>query len=692
MQPEAQKTEQVPAQAPKIAPDDSQWLNTFKMAEKRGLLNNLPSADVQAMRAKANEIYQRSQNEYVDFLKNNDTYESEDREIPSQDGFGTEVIKGIKGVPDLVKNISIDPMVAAENALRGYARSLNPAPMFKDGEMVTLESLEALAAFPIVRGTELFARAFLPENERPPLTPLIDMIDQQEYYNQQLSQKTPGVQEAAEIASIVAGGAAMAKAGFKGAKVGMKWAKEGGPKFVRNFIAKQKAKGAERIASGLKSDLNELSVAIRSNGSLTDTIINEPKQVKKFLDNADEYSNQAFADEFLEELDSMENQLGEKVRGFRDSAYDDNKTIIPVPDKIRGAIQEIRQRSTIDGVSVLPSKINKELERWEKIASLGKMTPQEAIILDNLMVDIVEFGDEAKDIGKTVVKEINPQLLNMRAANKNALRNSSPQAKIWVQADDQYSQFITRKQKMGALVDSEKGADRLVSTILNPAKSRDKQNLEEMLGYAASLDPKMRGPQEFISQVKQIKSARALKDIKVQPNRVAQQDVMNFIKKHEDIAQKRMQVGAGVIGTGVGALTGGGGGSVIGGAGGALLAREAFSKVAAGIGNKKALKLIQLDNILDRAQKAKNLSKEARDLASDARKMYKHYGEEGVITALDYVASTPFAIELVQYLQTNPSKNEAQRQPKINIPTRSEPKVDIGIGAIQRRRGNNADY
>lgn len=531
-----------------------------------------------------------------------------------------------------------DPAGAVLSTARGMERAFNPAGLVG----VDLETLEGIANFPIIRGAELAARMFVPEDQRPNLTTFSQVVNDQRRMDKNLRTVHPGIQEGAELGTAVYGLTQLARAALP----------EAG-RLIKKGVSYIKAGQAEKALQNVKQmAIRRLKV---SDGPLLDAIVDRPEQVlAKAKQSGTEIKDVAF--QLQDELQKIGENLGKKVGQFREAAFKDTSTRIPVPDEIPGLIKSLRSRTTFQDESVLPPFIEKQLKAAEKAAEFGVTNPNQAMVWVDALDGIIKYGDSDK-VGSNVIKSANNVLMQLRGSIKSMLRNSNPKASQWAEADDAFSGFLNESAGITSRLQGD-NAESLVSNLFGKNKTIMRDRLERSLDYMNRLDPTANGHgNAFMSRLADLKAGEKVKDVTMEVNRVLQENTNEIVRYWTNLGGEAGGLAIGGPATFSANALGGGGLTAPIGVGGYMAGRLAGKQAGFKIGQMMA----NPERVLNAAIKAKQLSTQARKLAQDMLYLNKNFGPKSSIAFLDLVGPIPVVNELVKYTQSNKGEENARR-------------------------------
>lgn len=585
-----------------------------------------------------------------------------------------------------------NPGAAVLSAARGVERGLNPLPLvnlvnklnpFSEGDLIEddLETFESLFNFPVIRGAELAARLFVDEDKRPPLTTFAQVVENQRSLDKELRAAVPGVQEGAELGAAGAGAVATVSTGLKFAKA----LARGAPKAVKSVAVRIKTAKAAKATK--KADKLARKLLKEGDGPFMNAILNRPEKVKALVDQSSDLTINDVAIQLKDELELVGVELGKRVGKFRDAAFADTTTRVPISQALPDLIDLLDKRTTFQGASVLPSKIKQQLDSAKRLSDLGVTTPNQAMVWIDVIDDIIDFGNSGKS-GSNAIKNANVTLSRMRAVikdslrqvNKHGLSKAAPIEKslrsgpagikeigrtrreiafqLWADADDAFSQFVNESNGLIRRLESDSG-ESLVANLFNKNKTPLRSRLERSLSFMEKLDPTAQGHgAAFFDRLAEIKAASKIKGVKLQIADPIQDNMTNIVKEWTRRGERIGAAAGTTVGGGVGFVTGGTGvGGLSGGAGfvtGRALGGEVGNLVGKMLGNP--------DRILKQAMKAKALSEEARKLARDMAFVSKNFGPEGVVAFMDLVGPIPAVNQLIKF--SNSRTNEEKERGK----------------------------
>lgn len=647
-------------------------LDLLRAAEANGMLDKINPA---ARTLLAEEVQPALAKERQEALKSPSQIEKESEAAPKS--FVDRLFRPVKA--------SIEhPVEAGVSVARGLARSyLNPLPIvnlvnkanpFANEISDDLETFEAYFNFPVIRGAELLARMTIPESERPDLTTFAQVANGQRQFDTKLRQLVPGIQEGTEAALVIAGTAQLASQGLNLIKKAVKE----GPSAVRAVVGKvQQARAASKMKS---AETLARKVLQEGDGPVLDAILQRPEKVKALLDSNENLSMGDIALQLEDELTDIAGKLGETVGKYRDVAYADTTTRLNVPKEIPGLFKALRDRTTFDGETILPPNIDRILSRSERAASLGVTNPNQTMVWIKMIDDMIDYKNSGKP-GAQALADAEFALKRTRGALKNILRQDNKVAseevkgllgagsklgkqeqkevayQLWANADEDFSNFsdsadgVIRRLKSDS---SESLVDNLFRKNNTPLRTR----LAQALDYMDRIDPTARGyGNAFFEKLANVKAALKIKDVEGKVsglNRVTQEAAHEIVRRWTQRGQRYGGTLGAAAGAGVSYLTGGMGTFGLSGAGGYFTGRALGAEVGQAIGQK----LASTERVLNNAIKAKNLSKQAKELAGDMLYITKTFGPEGNIAFLDIVGPIPALKELTKFTENNKSEEK----------------------------------
>lgn len=410
----------------------------------------------------------------------------------------------------------------------------------------------------------------------------------------------------------------------------------GGVEGVRGLLKGSPIKQALKAESGVikntKYLLNE------PEGPIMDAILQRPEQV------AELYKQQKFGVDDLagvvsSALDKKQAQLGTNVGAFRDAAKADTKPSIATAPILQGLSKVEADSKLANGTSVISPKDQGKIDELKSFLSDKKISPRDALAITDWIDNNTNYNAVSTgNISQSVANAIG----TFRGKIKGLVRGASKDMEAWAKADDQYSNFV---EEAKGLQDKFSGDQRIsaVQNLLNPSKEPIKERLANALNIGSEAGPSKAQPaDDFFAQLADRRAAQGMKALdvsKVDPIR----DQTNRV------FQKWMKIGESVgtaVGAGIGAklkgTTGAFVGAPVGGFAGHMIAQP-FARYMA-----------SPERILEKAIKAKDLSKQAKDLATDLSFLQKTFGTEGANMLVNTIkGSVPAVNELANYLGEN---------------------------------------
>lgn len=620
----------------------SQLLDDLRAAQKGGYLNKLTPAE----RAK---LWMQVQPEL-------DAERKTALEPPKP--VETEAPKSgfLQDVAAPVMSLGKNPVSSVVSMARGVEKSYN----LGQAVGIDLEELEGAFSFPIIRGAELAARLFVPADQRPDLKTYNDVVNDQRSMDEELRKVAPGWQEGSELGSVAAGTVQLANTGLKIA-TGLARKAPQAARAAYQWLQKTRATQTQKQTTTLAKKLLRIG-----DGPFLDAIVQRPEKVAQLVNETDGLTANDLAVNLKNELETIGMELGSRVGKFRDAAFADTTTRIRVPEDIAQNLAAIRQRTTfanptrvtgkatsIEGrlsqasegaQSILPGDIQKRLAMTERAAALGVTNPNQAMVWVDMLDDIIDYANSGKP-GSTAIKSSNAMLMQVRGSIKNALRGSSKWADSWASADDAFSGFVDRSGRAIQRLNSE-SSESLVANLFSKNRTPMRNDIEAALNYAEMIDPTAKGAgNAFFSRLADIRASEIVKGVRNQITDPIQDNVNRIVLTWTKRGEK---VGAAVA-TAAGGLPGLIGGSNLGvgyGGGVGFLAGRAVGAMA---GEAIGKRMADPTRILDSAIKAKELSKDAKALASDLRYMVEAMGPESTIAFFDVVGPIPAVKELIKF-------------------------------------------
>lgn len=640
-------------------------LDYIRIAKERGLLEKL-SPSQRAIIAKRLEVPMQEEREEA--LKT----QAELAVTPPKTSFMQDLVSGFQAIKE-------NPGAAVHNAVRGVERSFNPLPVanlinkanpFSDGDIPDdLETMESALNFPIIRGAELAARMFVPKDQRPSLTTFAQVVNNQREMDQQLRSITPGVQEGAELGSVAISTAQLASSGLKAAVALSKRAPEG----MRSVAQKT----YQALADKKKSQATKLSGKILKvqDGPLLDSILSRPERIEQVLKENNDLTIVDIGVKLKDELESIGHELGKRVSAFRGEAYSDNATRIKLPAELAENLRVLKGKTTFaptaqvgkgqaslsglssaspDELNLLPGDISKRLDASIRAAELGVVTPRQAMIWVDMLDDIIDFQNAPK-AGSNVIKSSQNTLMAARGQIKDALRNSLA-GQQWVEADNNFSGFINASDGLIRRLDSD-SSESLIANLFGKNKTPLRSRIEVALDHAELIDPTAKGQgSAFFDRLSDIKAAQRVKDVQYEVTDPIQDNVHRIVSEWRKRGEN--------LGRITGAASGYIGGKVFGDAtpfaqGGSSISGYLAGKTIGGwAGTKVGEKLADPMRIIELAKQSKQLSAEAKKLASDMGYIVQKTGPQGAIAFLDLVGPIPAVNQLLKFANSREIKEQ----------------------------------
>lgn len=637
----ANETQQV---VPEVVQVDTALLDDLRLAQQQGLLEQLRPQEKAGLLKEATRAMEVEQEQALQ---------------PSAElAKGGKQTSFIKQIMQPVQDAASNPLAAVGNAVRGVERSFNPLPLVNLATpglphiQDDLETFESLFTFPVVRGAELAARMFIPEDQRPSLTTFAQVVNDQRALDKQLRSLTPGIQEGAELGSAAASLTQLASTGLKAA-TRLSKNLPAAIKAVPTMIADYRAASSAKKTRALFND-----IMLEGNGPVYDAVINRPEQVQKILKDGN-VSMLDFANELETELSTIGERLGKRVGQFRDAAFADNKTRIPVPKEIPAMLESLRARTTFQGKSVFAmskggSGIERQLQAAENAAKLGVITPNQAMVWTDILDDIIKFGN-TNEAGANAVKSANSTLLEIRRSIKNALRENNIG---WADADSAFSGYITESD---GLLKSLRGdrAESVVDGLFGKNKNVLRGRIEKALDYMEQIDPTARGNGEaFFARLANAKAASKISDVKARVSDPIADNTNRIVQRWTSEGRSIGQTIGFGIGGGIPHMVGASDFISTGTAGmGVLTGRYLGARAGYAVGKYMA----NPDRVLQAAIRSNKLSRQSRQLANDMLYLTRNFGPESQIAFLDLVGPIPAVNELIKFSSPIKQKKEGEK-------------------------------
>lgn len=559
--------------------------------------------------------------------------------------------------------VAADPQAYAMGTIRGVEKAFEPpSEIFgiKTGIPDNLvEKVEGTLAFPVIRGAELAASMFVPHDMRPEFTTWKDAVDQQIQLTEALKQRAPGVVEGSELGTAAASlpalvetlGSTLKNAGRIAPRA---W------QAINDWRAGQKASQATNLAKTLMKE---------GKGPVLDAIVDRPDEVLKLIKN-DATAVDDLAVETGQQLLRIEDELGKNVGKYRRNFIADptKKVGVAAPVQLmdgtisaspQDLIKGFRASTTTDnGVSVLNSKQQGQLDFLEKILNpepkirkesfdvvdktimdpITSISPKDAL----LALDKIDEMTSMKEIqnGNISAAAVN-NLLEIRRALKTQIRGNNAD---WARADQVFSNYKDDALNLVGKFNSD-SRESFVNNLFGAGKSPIRDRLRKVLDYADYVDTKTSGSGDaFFRRLANIKAAQKYQNVQMELSDPIQDKLNHIVRFWTRVGENS---GA-TVGSGVGGLTGNmfnTGGAIAGGFGGMNA-----GKLAGGVlGYKVGKMMANPQRVLNAAMAAKELSGSAKQLASDLSYVHKVFGNDGVVSLMDVVGSTPAANELLKF-------------------------------------------
>jgi hypothetical protein len=542
------------------------------------------------------------------------------------------------------------------------ASGLGVARSFLDLVPGVVENMAALGNFPVIRGAELAARAFVEDDMQPELTTIKNIAAENFALTKALDKRAPGWQKGVQMGVELASGIQLLKIlGQTSGRAAVKIFKKG-----EQTVAAVRAGMAQRKTARLADRLLNLN-----KGPILDAIVHRPDDVIKLLE-----SDAALVDDLAQDLGKqlthIESELGKTVAFHRKTfSVDPTKKVSVAPlTEILDGLKSSTTSST--GVSLLDGKQKNRLDLLYELLTPRKPTTTELMSGVNKIGDIPS-SDALKIIDKidemTSLKEIENgnisadavgNLLTLRKALKSQIRGTN---KEWEVADQLFSNYKDAVSPLAAKI-KEDGLTResFVDNLFGKNKTPTREKLSKALSFSEFIDGKTGSADVFFRKLSDIKGAQRVQEVAEEVNRVKQNNVNRVVKYWTNLGEG---IGATILG-GPAAMAGelltpGVSGS-IGGAATGLAAGKVLGGIA---GFKVGLKMANPVRVLNQALVAKGLSKNAKRLAQDLITIHRDFGNDGVVAMMDVVSSVPATIELSKFLgSTIPKKVVVQKEEK----------------------------
>lgn len=407
----------------------------------------------------------------------------------------------------------------------------------------------------------------------------------------------------------------------------------GGIKGIRGLIKGSPVKQAVNAERSLVKDVKYLTG--EAEGPVMDAILTRPREVAALIRNG-ELSVFDLAKSVSARLIKKEKELGAAVGEFRNAVKSDNvrkiktdqfknmaikaeaeasltpeivqgkKTVqSPILDEAgRPISKEVATTTSVGGGSLFSGKDQTKINEIMEMLKPSQLSPRDAM----LVIDkIDEMTDYEKQVARGNISEAAAVALGrIRTQLKDALRKTTKESEAWAAADDQFSTF---KENSRGLIDKFSGdaAASSVDGLLNKNKDPIRERLAKALnaGPAEGVDS-----EKFFIELADKKAAQVLKALDVTKADPIKDQLNRLFQKW----MRRGEWGGAAVGSYVG-------GGPTGMAAGGLLGHVVMEPVARSLASPFRL--------LDRAQKVKTLSKDAKDFAMDLGWLQKNLGTEG---------------------------------------------------------------
>jgi len=508
---------------------------------------------------------------------------------------------------DFASRVAKDIPAHGAAALRGVERSVT------DIAPGALENIEAAGVFIPTRVGEAAARLFVDDEKQPKFTSFGDLVQQRYGLTKELRQRAPGVEQGAEYGAIAG---SVAKLATQLPKFGSG--------LLTKFLAKRSANQTKKLARKLLA---------QGEGPILDAIVERPERVLELVKGG-KLSVDDLTISIGDELARIEKELGKSVQAFRGEALQNTDEIIDVSDAL-GEFLKVKEATQARGISLLPSKGQADINLLQKLLSskesVNNISPSDLMKIVDKIDDMGTFKNQASG---NITREGVNALKNLRRSLKEKLRAGNEE---WARADDLFSQFKDKAEGVVRKFSSSNSKESFVNNLFGKNKTFIRDDLVNALDLAEKIDPKRIGNSaKFLNELANIKAAQGVQAVKL--------EITDPIADRVNRIVARWTTGGAAAGAAVGAkvaplvgispIVGAAGGSVVGGFGGRQI----------GIRFADPLK------VLKAAKKAKELSKEARLLASDMVDIVGTFGVDGAEAIRNMIGPIPAMVELSQWI------------------------------------------
>ena len=609
-------------------------MNLIRDAQGRGLLDKLKPEEKLRLLQQAQSAMASERQEV---LKPKAEIEAQ----PDQGGFVDWLLKPIK-------DVASNPVEAGAAVAQGLNQSINPLPLLNyinpfDAKLPEdVETFNSLFTFPVIRGAELAARMFVPEDQRPPLTTFAQLVKDQKEVTRQLNQVVPGFEVGTELGI---GAVGLYELGANGLRLGKQLARSA-PESVRGLAQKVSAFRAEKAAA--KTRKLAQTLLREGDGPFLEAMVKRPERVGKLVEQSSDLTINDVAINLKDELETLATELGSRVGKFRDAAFADTSTRLKIPTDLSEKFAALEARTTFQGKSILPTNLQRTLAQSRQAIDLGITNPNQAMVWVDLLDDINDYGSSGER-GSNAVKSAGSLLKTIRHDVKNMLRGKNVE---WAAADDAYHGFLSSSDGLIRRLESD-SAESLVANLFGKNKSPLRNRLESALNYAEAIDPVAKGHgAAFFDRLADIKAAEKIRGVQIQISDMTQDNVNRIVQRWTKRGERIGQAVGSATGGTAGFIGGGQGttGGVIG-IGGIQLGRSVGGSVGAEIGEFVGKRLADPLRVLRSAEKAKDLSKQAKAMAKDMEYLTKALGPEANMAFLDLTGPTPEVRELINFFR-----------------------------------------
>lgn len=671
---EAASTAADSSAAPSVPPMTKEQLQAIRILKDQGALDKIPEDQRGPIADRLEETFAK---ERIEVLNAGPTLGEKAATVGATAGRGV-----LRNVPPYSVLTTLGMGMNLVNKLNPYSQGRAPE---------TMEEWTASIKFPLVRGAELAARMFVPQDQRPDLTTYAELVKEQIGIDTALRASVPGVQEGVELGIGIGSLGSLALAAKNAYQ-------KYGPRVVRNvatMVAERKATAAQAKVLKLRAQLLR-----EGDGPIGTAILNSPEKILQKVESGQDLNLNDIGLQLVADLDEIQTKLGAKVGTYRQAALADRSQSVVVPPELPEMLSQLKRNVTFsNGESALKGKIADNIDQVERIAKLGRVTPADLVLLTDSIDEALTFGKSGQ-IGSNIVQKASQQLLDARRLIKETARMHNSRAlaeaadieraarvgkpstraigqvrkeiafQLWADADDNYSKFAGVHAKIAGRV-KESTAEALTQNLFTKNKTQLRNDLAEALDYMAAIDPTAVGHGEaFFDNLAQIRAAQKIQTgmlaaeaagnkMPVVPgsiDRVVQQGVT-------DIVQRWEKAGEGIAGT-IGGAMGYVGSTLLdlgtsGDLVGAGAAGWALKLAGAMAGRHVGLKMADPRRVLHAAIKSKALSLEARQLASDMVYITDKIGADGNIALLNLIGPIPAVNELMGFVTTKQNQTEA---------------------------------